>query len=114
MSCFPMLYVSPGLSPLASLAVASAADAPPPITLTIEPHRFSSDAIHVKASTPVVLNSINKDAEDEEFEISALRVEKVIPGGKTLQVTIPALKPETYTSVGAFHEQTAPGRLVAQ
>lgn len=83
-------------------------------TLTLEKHRFSPAELRVPAHTAFVLTIINKDKEDEEFEISALRLEKIVPGGKTLPVKMPALKPGTYEFVGEFHESTAKGRIIAE
>ena len=83
-------------------------------TLTLEQHRFSPTEIRVRAGTAFVLTIVNKDKEDEEFEISTLRLEKIIPGGRTLQLKMPALKPGSYEFVGEFHENTAKGRLIAE
>jgi plastocyanin len=92
----------------------AAAQAPPEIALAIEQHRFRPDEIRVKAGAPFVLVITNKDQGPEEFESQALRIEKVIPGGKTLRVRVPALKAGTYPFVGEYHEQTAQGRIVAE
>ena len=102
------------LSIALSVAVASAADPPPELALTLDQHRFSTEELRVKANAPFVLVITNKDKEDEEFEISALRIEKIIPGGKTLQVKMPALKPGTHEFIGDFHEKTAKGRIIAE
>ena len=90
------------------------AEAQQALTLTLEQHRFSPAEIRVPANAPFVLTIVNKDKEDEEFEVSALRLEKIIPGGKTLQLKMPALKPGSYEFVGDFHENTAKGRIVAE
>ena len=97
-----------------SVALALADDTPLELALTLEQHRFSPEEFRVKANTPFILVITNKDNEDEEFEISALRVEQIVSGGETLQVRIPALKPGTYEFVGEFHENTAQGRIVAE
>lgn len=100
------------LSIVLSAALAAAADTPP--ALTLDQHRFSPEELRVKANTPFVLVIINKDKEEEEFEMSSLRIEKVIAGGKTLRLKMQALKPGTYEFVGEFHEKTAKGRIVAE
>ena len=102
------------LSIALSVAVASAADTPPELALTLDQHRFSPEELRVKANAPFVLVITNKDKEDEEFEMSSLRIEKIIPGGKTLQLKMPALKPGTYQFIGDFNEKTAKGRIVAE
>lgn len=94
-------------------AVALAAD-PPEVAVTIEKNRFQPDVIKVKAGVPFVLVVTNKDAGPEEFESKELRIEKVIPAGKTVRLRIPALKPGVYGFVGEYHEATAKGRIVAE
>ena len=95
-------------------APAWAADAPKEIPVTIENNKFTPDEIRVKAGQAVVLVVTNKDKTPEEFESKSLRIEKVIPGGKTMKIRIPALKAGTYPFVGEFHEATAKGRIVAE
>ena len=84
------------------------------IPLAIEKNRFQPSEIKVKAGTPFVLVVTNKDATPEEFESKELRIEKVIPAGKTLKISVRALRPGTYPFVGEFHETTAKGRIVAE
>ena len=102
------------LSIALSVVIASAADTLPELALTLDQHRFSPEELRAKANAPFILVITNKDKEDEEFEMSSLRIEKIIPGGKTLQVKMPALKPGTYEFIGDFHEKTAKGRIVAE
>jgi len=109
------------LRPLLSLAaiclvliVSAAAAADLEIPVTIEKNRFQPDEIRVKAGTPFVLVVTNKDATPEEFESKELRIEKVIPGGKTLKIRVRALKAGSYPFVGDFHQATAKGRIVAE
>jgi len=94
--------------------VAGAAAADLEIPVVIEKNRFQPQDIKVKAGTPFVLVVTNKDATPEEFESKELRIEKVIPGGKTLKIRVRALKPGTYPFVGEYHEATAKGRIVAE
>ena len=96
------------------LTVAVAAGADVEIPLTIEKNRFQPEEIRVKAGTPFVLVVTNKDATPEEFESKELRIEKVIPGGKTMKIRVRALKPGSYPFVGEYHEATAKGRIVAE
>jgi plastocyanin len=88
--------------------------APPEIALSIEQHKFAPEEIKVKAGQPFVLVITNKDATPEELESKDLRVEKVVPGNKTLKVRMGALKPGTYKFFGEYHEATAKGRIVAE
>jgi len=99
---------------LASVAgAASAADAPQEIPLTIENNQFQPNEVKVKANTPFVLVIANKSAKAAEFESKDLRVEKVVPAGKTVNVRIRALKPGTYSFLDDFNQQ-ATGRIVAE
>lgn len=91
-----------------------AADAPKEVALTIEKNQFKPDEIRVKAHTPFALVITNKDAAAEEFESKELRIEKVIPAGKTVRLRVPALKAGTYPFVGEYHESTAKGRIIAE
>ena len=95
-------------------AVQAQAPAPPEIALTIEQHKFSPEQIKVKAGAPFVLVITNKDSTPEEFESKDLKMEKVIHGGKTLKVRVPALKAGSYGFVGEYHEKTAKGKIVAE
>jgi plastocyanin len=84
------------------------------IPLTIEKNRFDPEEIRVKAGAPFVLVITNKDGAPEEFESRDLRIEKVIPAGKTLRLRMPALKAGTYSFVGEYHEKTAKGKIIAE
>ena len=84
------------------------------IPIAIEKNRFQPSDIKVKAGTPFVLVVTNKDATPEEFESKELRIEKVIPGGKTMKIRVRALKSGIYPFVGEYHETTAKGRIIAE
>ncbi len=99
---------------IALAPAARAADPPAEIVLSIEKNRFQPDEIKVKAGAPFVLVITNKDGTPEEFESKDLRIEKVIPAGKTVRLKMPALKSGTYGFVGEYHEKTAKGRIIAE
>jgi hypothetical protein len=110
-------------SPLVVLAVAGVwllgggvltASAQAESTLTLENNRFQPEELRVKAGAPFVLVITNKDTAPEEFESHDLRIEKVIPAGKTVRLKMPALKPGIYGFVGDYHDKTAKGRIVAE
>ena len=92
---------------------AHAAD-PPEIALTIEKNRFDPEEVRVKAGQAFVLAVTNKDGAPEEFESKELRIEKVVPAGKTVRIRMPALKPGRYKFFGEYHEKTAKGVIVAE
>ena len=68
----------------------------------------------MKAGVPFVLVVSNKDGAPEEFESKDLRLEKVVPAGKTVRIRVPALKAGAYRFVGEYHEATAKGRILAE
>jgi len=90
------------------------AQAPQEIPLVIEKNRFQPDVIKVKAGAPFVLVITNKDKGPEEFESKDLRIEKIIPGGKTVRLKMPALKAGKYPFVGEYHSETAKATIVAE
>jgi plastocyanin len=112
----PVKPLAIALSLLAAVAAAPAvaADAPPEVALSIENNRFAPEELRVKAGAPFVIVVTNKDGGPEEFESKDLRIEKVIPGGKTVRLRLPALKAGSYGFVGEYHEKTAKGRIVAE
>ena len=95
------------------VSVAGAVSAADEIPLTIDKNQFQPTAVKVKANTPFVLVITNKSAKAAEFESKDLRVEKVVPAGKTVNVRIRALKPGTYSFLDDFNQQ-ATGRIVAE
>jgi len=98
---------------VAVVGTAVAADAPPEIPLTIDKNQFQPNEVKVKANAPFVLVITNKSAKAAEFESKDLRVEKVVPAGKTVNVRMRALKPGTYSFLDDFNQQTT-GRIVAE
>jgi cupredoxin-like protein len=97
----------------ATAVVTRAADSPE-IPLAIEKNRFDPEEISVKAGIPFVLVITNKDGGPEEFESKELRIEKVVPAGKTVRLRMPPLKAGSYPFVGEYHAKTAKGRIVAE
>jgi plastocyanin len=96
-----------------TVAAAAAAD-PAEIPLVIEKNRFQPDVIKVKAGAPFVLVITNKDKGPEELDMAQPRIEKVIPGGKTVRLKMPALQPGKYPFVGEYHSETAKATIVAE
>ena len=111
--CLTLLIAGVVAGLVAVAGVVSAADAPPEFPLTIDKNQFQPNEVKVKANTPFVLVITNKGAKAAEFESKELRVEKVVPAGKTVNVRIRALKPGTYPFVDDFNKQ-ATGRIVAE
>jgi uncharacterized protein (DUF2141 family) len=98
---------------LVLLIAGTAAAADTQIPLTIEKSQFQPSEVKVKANAPFVLVITNNNPKAAEFESKDLRVEKVVPAGKTVNVRIRALKPGTYAFFDDFNRQTT-GRIVAE
>jgi len=92
-------------------AVAALAD---DYVLTIKDHRFTPAEIKVPANQRVTLTVVNEDATPEEFDSSALKVEKVVAGKSKGVVRIGPLKPGRYPFVGEYNEATAKGVVIAE
>lgn len=96
------------------LATGTAAARSDDYVLTIKDHRFSPEEIKVPANERVAITVINEDATPEEFDSSALKVEKVIAGKSKAVVRIGPLKPGTYAFIGEYNEATAKGIVIAE
>lgn len=84
------------------------------ITLTIKDHKFTPEEIKVPANTRVIITVINEDATAEEFDSTALKVEKVVAGKSKGTVRFGPLKPGRYPFIGEYHEATAKGVVIAE
>lgn len=85
-----------------------------PIKVTLQNHKFTPSEIHVKANTPAIIQLANKDATAEEFDSSALQVEKVVAGNSSGNVRIRALAAGRYPFMGEYHSSTAQGVVVVK
>jgi plastocyanin len=99
---------------LLSLSLGAFAAGEPEFNIAIEGHKFTPDRIEVPAGKKVKLIVDNKDATPEEFESSALKVEKVIPGKSKATIFVGPLKAGEYKFVGEYNEKTAKGVVVAK
>jgi plastocyanin len=84
------------------------------IPVTIKDHRFNPTEIYVPAGKPVVLTIKNEDTTAEEFDSSALKVEKVIAGGNSGSVRLRPLGPGRYPFMGEYHSTTAQGAVISK
>lgn len=82
--------------------------------LTIKDHRFTPAEIKVPANQRVMITIVNDDVTAEEFDSSALKVEKVVAGKSKGVVRIGPLNPGRYTFIGEYHEATAKGVVIAE
>jgi heme/copper-type cytochrome/quinol oxidase subunit 2 len=90
------------------------ADDLPTIAVTLKDHRFTPSEIHVPQGKPVVLTITNADPTAEEFDSSALKVEKVIAGGTYGTVRLRPLGPGRYPFMGEYHSDTARGVVISE
>lgn len=102
------------LLPAALLVIlAGCGNQSPGIPVTLQGHRFTPAEIHVPANQPVLITLTNRDEAAEEFDSTALKVEKVVPGHETGNVRIRPLAPGRYPFMGEYHADTARGVVIA-
>jgi hypothetical protein len=97
-----------------SIVLAAPALADEPITLKLKDHKFTPSVIHVKANVPNLIALTNGDATAEEFDSTALKVEKVVAGNSSGNVRIRPLAPGRYPFMGEYHSDTAQGMVIAE
>lgn len=90
------------------------ADDPTAVELTIKDHRFTPAEIHVPAGKPTIITVHNQDGTAEEFDSTALKVEKVVAGGGTGTVRLRPLGAGKYPFIGEYHADTAQGVVIAE
>jgi plastocyanin len=103
-----------GVALLGPCSAAAPAEDAYATAIIIRDHRFEPAEVHVPAGKRVLLTVTNADSLSEEFDSSALKVEKVIAGKSQGVVHISPLSPGSYDFVGEYHEDTAKGRVVAE
>ena len=107
--------IAAALSLSVALAVfPAAAGEVPNIAVTLKDHRFTPFEIHVPQGKPVVLTITNADPTPEEFDSSALKIEKVIAGGTYGIVRLRPLGPGRYPFMGEYHSDTANGVVISE
>ena len=99
---------------LAALNVPSAIAFAQEFNLIIRNHKFEPEEIRVPAGKRVSIYVSNEDATPEEFDSTALKVEKVIPAKSKGLVRIGPLEPGRYEFIGEFHADTAKGVVIAE
>jgi predicted lysophospholipase L1 biosynthesis ABC-type transport system permease subunit len=101
------------------LAIASLISGPaladaPSANVMLKAHKFLPAEIHVKANRPNVIALTNSDDTAEEFDSTALKVEKVVAGHESGDVRLRPLAPGRYPFMGEFHSETAQGVVIAE
>jgi heme/copper-type cytochrome/quinol oxidase subunit 2 len=102
------------LSMAALATLPAVAEDLPNIAVTIKDHQFVPSEIHVPQGKPVILTITNSDPTAEEFDSSALKVEKVIAGGTYGTVRLRPLSPGRYPFMGEYHSDTAKGVVISE
>jgi hypothetical protein len=90
------------------------ADDPTQIDVKLKDHRFEPAEIHVRAGKPTVLLVTNEDNTPEEFDSTALQVEKIIAAGHYATIRLRPLGPGRYPFMGEFHSDTASGVVISE
>ena len=99
---------------LAALGMPGAGALAQEFNLVIRNHKFEPQEIRVPAGKRVSIYVTNEDPTPEEFESTALKVEKVIPAKSKGLVRIGPLAPCRYDFIGDFHADTAKGVVIAE
>src|SRR5215468_2530480 len=92
---------------VAALGMSSAPAFAQEFNLVIRIHKFEPQEIRVPAGKRVSIYVTNEDPTPEEFESTALKVEKVMPANPNILVRIETLAPGSYDLIGNFHDDTA-------
>lgn len=99
---------------LLALSIPAQAAEPTRLELTLRDHKFVPSELRAPAGVPIEITLKNEDSTAEEFESKALKVEKVVAGGRSIVIRLRALTPGSYKFVGEFHEDIAQGTLVVE
>ncbi len=84
------------------------------IVVHLKNHKFSPSVIKVKANKPAMIILYNDDDSADEFDSSALKIERVVPGHNKGNIRLRALAPGKYPFMGEFHAATAQGVVIAE
>ena len=100
----PLLLVAALAALVAWSPRAQAQDKAPELSLTAANQTFAPAELKVKAGQPFVLVVTNNDPKKSiEVENKDLRIEKVVPAGKTVKIRVRGLKPGSYVFVDDFN-----------
>ncbi|TXL73478.1 cupredoxin domain-containing protein [Vineibacter terrae] len=97
------------------IPAARADDTPFEVRITIRDHKFEPAMIEVPPNRALKLIVTNADSTAEEFESVGLKIERVIPPGKTAEFVVKPLRANrNYKFFGEFHPDTAQGQVVVK
>ena len=96
------------------LAVSSPLAASPAFTVRIKDYKLLPAKLVFPKGERIELTVINEGPGTEEIESNTMRIEKIIPEGKTVKLRIGPLKPGTYDLFGEFNQTTCIGTVVVE
>ncbi|MGH6683487.1 MAG: cupredoxin domain-containing protein [Pseudolabrys sp.] len=99
---------------LALFCTGARAEEPFSTSIVLRNHRFEPPEIHVPAGRRILLHLKNDDSLSEEFDSTALKVEKVFAGNSEGVIRISPLDPGRYDFIGEYHSDTAKGVVIAE
>lgn len=109
--CFAVMAAI-GIGLFLGLAAPRAEDEVLQFDMVIKDHRFTPAEIRVPAGKRALINLRNDDPTAEEFDSTALTIEKVIAGGRSGVIRLRPLEPGRYPFVGEYHAETAQGVVI--
>lgn len=95
-----------------TVSMAAADDAT--LTLSLKGHHFDPAEPSIPADTRVKVTATNLDDTPAEIESDDFKLEKVVPPGKTVTVTIGPLKAGTYEIHDEYHEDESKTKLTVK
>lgn len=90
------------------------ADDPVSLQLTLKDHKFEPAELRAPAGKAMAITLKNEDDAPEEFDSTALRVEKIVTGRGTVTIKLKPLAAGRYPFKGEYHEATAQGVLIVE
>jgi plastocyanin len=99
---------------LTVLPAASFADDPVAIDLRLKDHKFEPSEIKAPAGKAIAIKLKNDDDAVEEFDSTALRMEKIVTQGGTVTIKLKPLAAGRYPFQGEYHPNTAQGVLIVE
>jgi len=99
---------------LTALPAASFADDPVAIGLRLKDHKFDPPEIKAPAGKAIAITLKNEDEAVEEFDSTALRMEKIVTSGGTVTIKLKPLAAGRYPFQGEYHPDIAQGVLIVE
>jgi hypothetical protein len=98
---------------MALLAQTAQAAEPLEIGIILKDHNFEPKEPKVPANQAIIITVTNEDDTPEEFESTALKVEKIVAPKSSIKLRIKGLAPARYEFFGEYNE-SAKGALIVE